>query len=143
METYAQTYNETHLKISNTAKKLTWEPQSGVSSTLQSVNANFGGVEGEATYTTKIADAQQAHRWPDMGTNIINNARKMDYSSELTWEGGMTSVGFLKPRRVTFGSMLPTGDTNSNGVAQGPATYNHASKQITLTSGYLNSGLPA
>tara|TARA_A100001391_G_scaffold70347_2_gene44929 strand:- start:452 stop:3550 length:3099 start_codon:yes stop_codon:yes gene_type:complete len=146
VETYGNLNNQTHLKITNTVQKTDWEPSStGISASqfgTSSVPAYFGGVEGDSVFTSKIADAQQAHRFPDVSSRAIRIAREVTFSSNLKWEGGISSSGFLKPRVVTYGSMIATGETNSNGVAQGPATYNHTTKQVTLTSGKVNTTNP-
>ena len=148
VETYGNTNNQTNLKITSTVKKTEWEPSTtGISAQQFGSNpvpAYFGGVDGESVFSSKVIDAQRAHRFPDISSNAVRISRELTFSSNLKWEGGVTSVGFLKPRVVTYGSMVATGETNSNGVAQGPATYNHTTKRVTLVSGKVNTtNLPA
>jgi len=144
-ETYGNLQNQALLKISNVVKKTEWDPaNSGVSS--HSINAGaglqgyFGGVNGDATYSSEIDESGAYARYPDRpaGLPAPKNRRYVPFSKTIDWASGMSSAAFLRPRLVTFGSMVPTGDTNSNGSAQGPATYNHATKEVTLVSGYLN-----
>ena len=146
VDTYSNVNNQTNLKITSTVKKTDWEPSTtGVSSSQFGNNpipAYFGGVDGESVFSSKILDAQRAHRFPDYGANTARINREVTFSTNLKWEGGVTSVGFLKPRVVTYGSMVATGETNSNGVAQGPATYNHSTKRVTLVSGKVNTTNP-
>lgn len=141
VETYGNINNQTYLKITNTVKKTDWDPATTGTTSTQlgpTVPVYFGGVDGDAVFTSKISDAQQAHRFPDIGSKALRIAREITFSSNLKWEGGISNCAFLKPRMVTYGSMLATGETNSNGVAQGPATYNHTTKQVTLTAGKVN-----
>lgn len=144
VETYGNTNNQTNLKITSTVKKTDWEPSTTGISAQQfvSVPGYFGGVDGESVFSSKVLDAQQAHRFPDISSNAVRISREVTFSTNLKWEGGVTSVGFLKPRIVTYGSMVATGETNSNGVAQGPATYNHSTKRVTLVSGKVNTTNP-
>ena len=96
VETYGNLNNQTHLKITNTVQKTDWEPSStGISASqfgTSSVPAYFGGVEGDSVFTSKIADAQQAHRFPDVSSRAIRIAREVTFSSNLKWEGGIYLV---------------------------------------------------
>ena len=133
--TYANLQNEAVLEIASTIKTTKWEPAISSSATQDPPDANFGGVQGNAIYTSRIDEAGQDASYPDRPTSV-SNRRFLPFKKTLEWESGMSSAALLQPRVVTYGDSYLT--TNDAGTLQGKAYYTHSTRKVTLVSGKLN-----
>jgi len=143
--TYSNTQNKVSLSMQSTAGTTEYTGTDRVTGTSSKSGAFFGGLDADIIFSVESKEAASATRWPDRPTELpeIDNCRWREYEQGLPWQSPISNIAFLEARLVTWGDMAPYAGTypmtNIAGSTQGAAaSYNHATREVTLASGFLN-----
>jgi hypothetical protein len=141
--TYSNTKNRANLSMSSTVGKTEYEGTDRTGGTSKS-GAYFGGIDADVIFSAEIKESAAAIRFPDRSISLpeSENRRWMPYEEGLAWQSPISNAAFLEARLVTWGDMAPYAGsspmTNAAGSTQGAASYDHATRRVTLDAGYLN-----